>query len=170
MMHRILLSMSLSLLLLSGCAASELSRQDSADLQRLREVWTRDASQQRDIIYDVIMSDPADLAAQSAARGDYRVIALAIGYKARPENAQPVGVECSGKGKAPVQPLTMGCVPPPPVLYRQMSAFNRALIMQPQFPANAGCRIDDKFDTEMQEWEQRMKAEKKERAQRQLNK
>jgi hypothetical protein len=74
-----------------------------------------------------------------------------MGYHATEKNAVIVGVKCS----QPVETKSVifGCVPPPIVIFKLMQRYNTALIRQSGFPANQDCKVDEKYEKEMKEWE-----------------
>lgn len=134
----------LSLLLLAACGDPALSRNENATLREIRAQFREDAEARSSTLYPVLSGNPEKLAEQAAHKGDFRLIGLAIGYHATKEHAFAFGVECT----APVEMKTavLGCMPPPPVVFRQVMRYNVALIRQPGFPKDKVCKPDGRAE------------------------
>jgi hypothetical protein len=133
-----------------------------------QENWTIERMQQsgwghekKDVV-DYLWSDnPERLAANSAKKGDYRLIGFVgrdTGVKT-PHATNPFGVTCS----APVEILkeNQGCVPGPPIYYKLILRYNAALIHQSTFPQKENCKMDqvavDKIEKMGKDWDDSLK-------------
>jgi hypothetical protein len=134
----------LSVLLLCSCADPALSRQDNWWLREIRNHWFDEKGTKDSILYHLVTERPPRLAEKAAQDGDFRLISLAMGYHATEKDATIFGVECT----EPVEtkPVVFGCVPPPPVIFRQIMRYNTTLIRHLEFPAAHNCRPDGRAE------------------------
>ena len=138
------------LVFLSGCVHKDLTQQEYSFLQLLRNHWPEKKADSNPVLKELIYKNPEKLAKEDVRKGDFKLIALAMGYRAGEEDAETFGVKC----EKPVETkkVVFGCVPPPPVLFKLMIDYNLAMIQRPGFPGEYGCKADEEVIKGIEEY------------------
>lgn len=132
-------------LLLAACTYdTKLSASENLELQEIRKYWSD--MDDDSILKAVVYNNPEELARQSIASGDDRLIGLAMGYKATEDDVSPFGVKC--EKPTVLNPVVFGCVPPPMVVFKQITRYNLAVISSPNYSNELNCVPD----TEKTRW------------------
>ncbi|MFN7113251.1 MAG: hypothetical protein ACK4PK_02720 [Alphaproteobacteria bacterium] len=126
---------------------------DQKEMLAFRKGMKRFKPQESDGLQDkLIFESPEKLAEESIAKGDYRLLSVAMGYKASEKDAiDPFLIQCSQS--VPVQPLVFGCVPPPLFMFKTFARYNDRILAEPTFPHKSLCAPDLKGKKEFAEWE-----------------
>jgi len=129
------------------------SEADQKEMLAFRKDMKRFQPQEGDSLQDrLLFESPEKLAEEFIAKGDYRLLSLAMGYKASEKDAiDPFLIKCSQS--VPVQPLVFGCVPPPLFMFKTFARYNDRILAEPSFPHKSLCTPDKEGREEFTEWE-----------------
>ena len=100
------------------------------------------------ILYQLLYEDPEKLAQKAIEEKDFRLISVAMGYKASEDDAKIIGLTCDNP--PPTQSVVFGCVPPPSINFKLMLMYNTALAAHPEFPQR--CVTDEEMKEKLDKW------------------
>ncbi|QKK05276.1 MAG: hypothetical protein HND56_06065 [Pseudomonadota bacterium] len=128
---------------LTGCMSSSFTQYESSRLYLLRKYAGFKVEDKNTPHFKLVYRNTEYLVKENAKKKDFALYSLAMGYKAKEENAVTVGAKCEG----PVEKTVWftGCFPPPAILMKLMYVYNTAIMDQPDFPKAWECIRDDKM-------------------------
>ena len=153
---------------LSACQAPYYTHDDEVALGYMRELLKNDLAkdtklspeekEKTSLAMSLIYNDPVAFAKDSAKTEDFRPFGFAGVLDANESKTEPLGITCSNR--TATKNIVIGCVPPPPVVFKLMQSYNLTLIHQANFPRSYGCKIDPETTKEINQMEREMQRSK----------
>lgn len=132
-------------LLLCGCNSLALSQKDKQELELFRTQFKSASNKNKEKLNttwkSILFNDPKLEARKASSNNDFTVLAMAMGYHAKQDDAISVGLSCNEDEPLKIDTLTFGCVSPPDFMYKLAWQYNVELYNQKHSPLKKYCSL-----------------------------